>query len=232
MGRGELAVKKRNQGFTLVELMITILVFSFVIAAVYSSHLSQQNAYQIQEQVADMQQTLRAAFNVLTLDIRMAGYDPAATGAAVITIATPGHLHLSCDLNGDGTVGNTAANEPPEITEFGFPLATDPGRDGIPDAGAATFGRQFDNGGGYQALAENIQAVEFRYLNSAGIAVAALADIRAIQVTMLARADRADPGFINGMAYITPGGQNWGPYNDNFRRRMLTTTIRCRNLGL
>ncbi len=29
-----------------------------------------------------------------------------------------------------------------------------------------------------------------------------------------------------------PSGANWGPYNDDFRRRLLSTTVKCRNIGL
>ncbi|MBU0462919.1 MAG: PilW family protein, partial [Proteobacteria bacterium] len=86
-----------------------------------------------------------------------------------------------------------------------------------------------------QPVSENIQALEFFYKlvdESQTLTPPDPTLIRSIRITMLARGDRADQKFVNTHTYTTPGGQNWGPYNDNFRRRLLTTTVKCRNLGL
>ncbi len=215
-----------NKGFTLIETMITILIFSLVISAVYATHTVQQNTYRAQEQVADMQQSLRAAFTLLRSDIRTAGYDPTQSGLFGITTAQPGRLSFTRDLDKDGAIGGTK-----ETIDIGFPVAVDGDDDGIPDsANVDTIGRQYNNAGGYQALANNIQAMEFRYLDSAGAVTATLTDIRSVQLTILVRAGVSDSKYSNTTTYTTPGLQVWGPYNDNSRRRMLTTTIRCRNL--
>jgi len=217
-----------NKGFTLIELMITILVFSVIIAAVYASHISQQRTYHAQDQVAEMQQNLRAAFSLMTSDIRMAGYDPLGTASAGISSALAGRFHLTTDIDEDGSISGAQEN-----IDFGFSQANDGDGDGIPDGAPnpVSIGKQ-NGAGNYQPIADNIQAVEFLYLNSAGTATAVNIEIRFIQITLLARADKSDRAFTNGMTYTTPSGQTWGPYNDNFRRRMLTKTIRCRNLGI
>lgn len=57
----------------------------------------------------------------------------------------------------------------------------------------------------------------------------ALSDIRAVRIWLLARGDRGDDGFVNTMTYVV-SNQRITP-NDEFRRRLLTATVRCRNLG-
>ena len=229
---------KNKHGFTLIEVMITIVVFSVIITAVYAAHTSQQNTYQVQDKVVEMQQNIRAAMYLTTSDIRMAGYDPLGTTGAGITVALPGRLQLTADLDDNGALG-----DPEELIDIGFSDAVnkDADGDGIPDSDsdgdgvpdAISVGRRIDNSaGGYQPIAENIQAVEFLYFDSAGAVTAVLGDIRSVQITILARASRSNQKFTNTMTYTTPSGQTWGPYNDNFRRRMLTTNVRCRNLGL
>ena len=217
-----------KKGFTLIELLITILVFSVIISAVYASNTSQQKTYRAQDQVADIQQTLRAAMTVLISDIRMAGYNPMGNNPASlgVTVALPGQITIGSDLDGNGIV----VGDPGEFFAIGFPDAVDVNNDGIPDGGGVgTLGRNY-NSGGYKALAENIQAIEFRYFDEDGLLTVAPGSVETIQLTILARANAPDINFTDIKTYTTPSGQIWGPYNDNFRRRLATTTIRCRNL--
>ena len=116
---------------------------------------------------------------------------------------------------------------------------SDNDRDGIPDVdsdGDGTpdplpLGRQ-TGGGGYQDIAENIQALEFRYLDANGAVTAAIGNIRSVQISILARAGQPDRNFNNTMTYTAASGANWGPYNDNFRRRLLITNVQLRNAEL
>jgi type IV pilus assembly protein PilW len=236
-----------SNGFTLVELMITVAISGIIIAAIYSAYISQQRTYLAQEQVAEMQQNIRAAIDMMAREIRMAGYDPTQSAGAGITTALAGQISFTQDTNGDGDTADSG-----EMIDFGFNLADDALRDGVPDNDAdgdgipdAVSQRRQINGGGYQAIAENIQGIEFRYLDSANAVTAVPANIRSIQISILARAGRADRDFTNTMVYCpasnpfnpatglcTNLAPSWGPYNDNFRRRLLTTTIQCRNMGL
>jgi type IV pilus assembly protein PilW len=245
----DLAVKN-EKGFTLIELMITLVISTIIMSAVVAVNKSQQATYVAQDQVAELQQNLRGAMTLLISDIRMAGFDPLGTANAAnadlaITFATSGRFIFTVDSDGDGAQiidGGLAFSGTPgsrEMIEFGFDPAVDGDSDGFPDDwnnngdfdDTAPFMILTDDGsGGYEALAENIDAVEFRYLDNTGGPPATPADIRTVQVTLLAKARRPDPKFFNTRIYNTPGGQAWGPYNDNFRRRMLTSSVRCRNL--
>jgi len=227
-------LSKNSCGFTLVELMLTMAISGIIVAAIYSVYISQQRTYLAQEQVAEMQQNIRAAMDIMTREVRMAGYDPAGGAGSGIIAALPGQISFTQDTNGDGDTTDAG-----EMIDFGFSAAVvDADRDGVPDAvsngvpDASPLGRQTGGAGGYQAIAENIQAIEFRYLDAANGVTATLADIHSVQISILARAGRQDRDFFNSMTYTSASGATWGPYNDNFRRRLLITSIQCRNLGL
>ncbi len=56
-------------------------------------------------------------------------------------------------------------------------------------------------------------------------------EIRSVRVWVLARTRYSVKGYTNSDTYKV-GLQNLGPYNDGFKRRLLTTTIKCRNMGI
>jgi type IV pilus assembly protein PilW len=56
------------------------------------------------------------------------------------------------------------------------------------------------------------------------------ADIRAVRVWLLARTEASDSDYTNNLNYVV--GNSVLNYNDNFRRRLLTSIVKCRNMGL
>jgi len=235
--------KNDHTGFTLVELLIAMVVSGIIAGALYSTYLTQQRSYTAQEAVAEMQQNLRAAMVLMSWDIRIAGYDPSGNAGAGVTAASVGQISFTQDLTNDGDT-----NDAGEAIDYGFSLAADVGRDGIPDADsdgdgvpdAMSLGKQTGGAGGYQPIADNIQAIEFLYLDGNGVVTATPANIRAVRVSILARASRPDQNFTNTRVYTPASTVAWdlngaaagNAPNDHFRRRLLITTIQCRNMGL
>jgi len=69
--------------------------------------------------------------------------------------------------------------------------------------------------------------------NQSDVAASALDSIRYVQVTLIARADQGDPRFVNNYTYRNQQGSTiLGATGDRFRRRILSTEVRCRNMGL
>ncbi len=228
---------KESSGFTLVELMITMLLASLITAAIYSAYRTTRRVHTNQLVVTEMQQNIRAAMDFIVEDLRMAGFDPSGEADAGFCTATAGQVQFTQDLDESRTVPACGAGgQPNENITLGFSPADDAAADGVADDGAAPFGRNV-NGGGFQPIAENISAVEFNYIlddatSTRTPSATELDRIEKVRVSMLARAVRADTEFTDNRLYTTASGQPWGPFPDNFRRRLLITTVHCRNMGL
>lgn len=214
---------KNSEGFTLVELLVTLAISGILMAGVYTAFMSQQNSYLVQEQVVEVQQNIRAGQDIMVRYLRMAGYDPGDSFNAGITLATASRFGFSRDTDGTGATL--------DLITFGFSNSNDVDVDGIADTGSAPLGLDI-NGGGFQPLAEDIHAIEFQYLDEDGVVTADLEDIRAVQISILARTRRPDRNYNSTDTYTTPSGTVWGPYDDNFRRRFQNTTVKLRNMGL
>ena len=211
-----------NRGFTLTELLVAIVISGIVVASIYSAYYSQQKSFINQEQVVAMQQNLRAGMDLLEREIRMAGYDPAGNSDAGIVTAADSSINITEDLNGDGDTS--------DINEDITYSHSDPDGDGDNDLVRAT------GAGPAQLLAENIDALYFVYLDGDGALLATPVttpeDIRSVQITIVARTGRGDPGYTNNKTY--QNFQDTTIYTapgDNFRRKLLRAEIQCRNLG-
>ena len=90
-----------EEGFTLIELLIALAISGIVLGAAVNTFMAQRWSYALQEQVTEMTQGTRAAMELVTREVRMAGYNPARTSFDGITY-DPTHVHIRADLNGDG----------------------------------------------------------------------------------------------------------------------------------
>ena len=88
MGYG---IIKKDNGLTLIELLIALVVSGILIAALYRTVINQQKTYTVQEQVAETQQNLRVAIDQMTREIRMAGYGkPLTSNPPIFPMAANG----------------------------------------------------------------------------------------------------------------------------------------------
>lgn len=64
-----------KKGLTLIELLVAFVISAMIIAAIYNFFIAQNKSYVVQDQVTEVQQGIKGAMEVLTRDLRMAGYD-------------------------------------------------------------------------------------------------------------------------------------------------------------
>lgn len=214
---------RNDKGFTLVEVMVATAISLLVMGSIYSVYQTQQKSYLVQEQVAAMQQNLRAGMTMLTRDIRMAGYNPIVPGtgnplesASVgVTVANSDNLQLTRINNAQDAIETITYT----LGDSGGDGDTDMLRDG-------------------QLVAENIDALDFVYLDSndnpLAPPIASLNTIAAINVSMVARTGRVDLGYVNSDVYLNSVGTpvfpaDGNPPNDNLRRMFLTREVKRRN---
>ncbi len=77
---------KSSAGFTLVELMASVVISLVILAGVVQSVLASKSMYMMQEEMARIQENSRFALDVLTTDIRMAGYTSCGGSATVTNV--------------------------------------------------------------------------------------------------------------------------------------------------
>jgi type IV pilus assembly protein PilW len=219
-----------HKGFTLIELLVAMTVGLIVMAGVSMTFRSQQKSYLLQEQMAAMQQNLRAAMYHMEKEIRMAGCDPDHTANAKIVTANATSITFTKDIRGanEGSLPDGDTNDPNEnITYY---------------LNSGELRRNDPNGIGDQVIADNLSALNFVYLDQAdtkldddlaGNVTASIPQIRSVEITLLANTGRGDRGFQNNTVYTNQVVDTiFGPAGDNRRRKLLTTCIKCRNLGL
>jgi type IV pilus assembly protein PilW len=192
------SIKLRNpNGFTLVELMVSLGIGMVILAAVTTTFMSQTRIYNAQEQINEMQQNARGVLDILSRELKMAGYKPNGGGFNGVTYGTT-QLMVQADLNSDGAISTSStANE--QIT-----YAFDNANEQITRAVGS---------GSAQVLAAHISAFTFTYLDSAGAATTVSANIRQVSITITAKTAKPDPNHTSDGGYrtyttsatITPG---------------------------
>ncbi|HJP17478.1 MAG TPA: prepilin-type N-terminal cleavage/methylation domain-containing protein [Nitrospinota bacterium] len=207
-----------QHGFTLIEMMIAMGITLLVMSGVYEVFTSQQKAYTTQERVAEMQQNVRVAMDMMSRNIRMAGYDPTESGifgitnstayadsnSATLALTDSDKIYLTIDDDDDGTIDSNA-NERVAYQLSGGNL-------------------QVDDNGTWRDIAENITALSFTYTyadgqtsdteglpdNAVGDDTDDFDDIRLIEISITATTNKG----------VTD------------RTRLLTANVCPRNVGL
>lgn len=244
MSREKTRSGNASQGFTLVELLITMVLSVIIVVVIYSAFKVQQRSYVAQDAVSEMQQNIRAALLSMSSDIRMASFDPSGDAGAGFIDAQADALAFTADLLEDGDLDDPDEHMGYYLFSYPAPstlvslrrVSSDSNNPlTLVNAGAGHYEVQGIAITSEEDLAENIEALEFDYLDADGNSLPFpidTDDIIFIRISILARASQPDPQFFNTLTYTTGSGVVWGPYNDNLRRRLLIATVNCRNMGL
>ena len=233
--RAEIKRKRilKEQGFTIVELLVAMAVSLLALGAIYSTFQSQHKSYLVQEEVAAMQQNIRAAMYHIQREIRMAGCDPTGNAGAGIVTANANSISFTEDV-WDGSDGSDPDGDTDDDNEDITYNLDDSDGDGVDD--------ELDRNN--QTVAQNINALDFVYLDGASpptvlnpggtdVAAGDLSKIRSVEITIVARTGRNIRSSPNNMVYYNQqGAEILAAQNDNFSRKRLTTVIKFRNLGL
>jgi len=194
--------KLRNiTGFTLTELMVAMAIGMVVLSAVTTTFMAQARFYNAQEQINEMQQNARGALDVITRELKMAGYKPNGGTFDGVTYSVS-QLMIQADLDGNGGISSSSsANE--QIT-YAY------------DSTNKRITRKMGTGT-VEALADNITAFTFSYLDSSGATTTTSSSIRQVAISITAVTTKPDPNYSS---------------NNGYRNYQISATITPPNLGL
>jgi type IV pilus assembly protein PilW len=176
-----------NQGFTLMELVVSTAISMVILGAIAGTFMTQTKFYNAQEQVNEMQQNARAAMDLISREIKSAGYKP--TGTAIVGVAySTTELRVRADLDADGAINDTSD----EHLVYTFDNANMQIKRAYGVVGATP-----------DVLANNITAFAFNYLDSTGATTTTQADIRQVSLSITARTAKPDPNLTTNNGYRT-----------------------------
>ncbi|NTV12370.1 MAG: prepilin-type N-terminal cleavage/methylation domain-containing protein [Desulfobulbaceae bacterium] len=203
-----LSLVDKKQGFTLVELMVGLVLSSIVMVGIYRGFVGLITANETQEQMVEINQNLRVGLQTMTDDIRMAGYNPTLNAAsAMLDASTAAICTFTMDEDADGTAETTILYQ-----VVGGVL------------------QRVENGTA-RPLINNVDALDFGYLDDAGVAVTP-SQVRQVQVSIVVRSTNEDYEFTDAGIYENLQGVVILPaQNDHFHRRVESIEIKCRNIG-
>jgi type IV pilus assembly protein PilW len=176
---------RKNSGFSLVELLVAMVLGIIVLGATYSLFLVQQRIFTVQEDYLELQQSLRAAVELMTREISMAGYNPTGNAAAGIVTAGTTSLVFTMDITNDSGTGPPDGDTNDANENITYSLYT---ADGV-----TRLGRRSSAGAAFQPLADNITVLTFAYETGN----------RVITVTVTGRTARPDPSYQLNNGYRT-----------------------------
>jgi len=180
---------KNERGMSLIEMLVAMVILGIVMAGVTTYIADQVKTVRQQEMLANTQQNLRAAMDLITRDLRSAEYDvtnnPTTSPFRSFRVATADSMTFFTDINGNGAIDNVPAN--PTLNEVkGYWRVGDSIFMLVQDIAPPTR----------QAVAGNIQILRFTYYNINNDSMAfpiqgqRLRDIFKVRVAIQARTPR------------------------------------------
>jgi type IV pilus assembly protein PilW len=203
-----------NSGFSLIEVLISLAINAIIITAAYLLFTNNQRIYAMQDEMVSIQQTVRPAAEYMGRFIRLAGLDPERTGNFGFQNATNATtITFRFDEDHDG---NLDTNEQKSFRAQGNQLQ-----------------EFFVDTGTWEPIAENIEALNFVYLDRNGAVTTILDEIRTVQMSVIGRSQNTIIRHTDSTTYTNlQGNVILPPQNDNTLRLIFTETIKCRNLGI
>jgi type IV pilus assembly protein PilW len=182
---------KNERGMSLIELLVAMVILGIVLAGVTTYIADQVKTVRQQEMLANTQQNLRAAMDLITRDLRSAEYDvtnnPTTSPFREFQTATDTQVIFYTDINGNGAINNiTTRSDSNEVKGYLKRSAQDSIYIQVRDAAPKTW----------EAVAGNIQTLRFTYydINDDSMAFPIqgqrLRDIFKVRVAIQARTPR------------------------------------------
>lgn len=212
--KGAILPAATPRGFTILEVIVAMAIGLVALASAYSVFVAHNRTYKVEERIAEMIQNARAGMDMMTREVRMAGYDPFIPPAdAGIVSAQANSIEFTMDITSSFGADQADGDTDDQNEHITYLLYT--------ASGIQKLGRRSTANAVSQPVADHISALSFRYFDAAGLLlgmpVADTSVIRRIEITLTARTALPDPRFAQ---------------NGGYRTYTLTSMVTPRNLGL
>ena len=180
-----------SAGFSLVELLVVLAVFTFILGGLFSIFNQGQRRYSFEQDVTEAQQSARNAIDMMEREIRLAGfpktryYDSALgystssnTISNAFTTSSPTDLTFEGDINEDGIV---------EVVEYRLSGSI------LQRSAVAKPGGGVAATPSFSTLAENVRSLSFTYYDGSGSTTTVPANVVRVRVNLNLSTNRVDP---------------------------------------
>lgn len=231
---------KKYFGFSLVELLTALAISTLIVLGVGQAFISQKVSYQAQNGLSRVQQTGRFAVEFIGNEIRMSGFPGRAEQAS----ATFDSILNALTIEGGGSNSDTLAvmyqttrdclNALPPSYPDGNRYAKNQYSIVNGNLVCSTFdaaNTQLDS----QILARGIQNMQVlyglgsQYVPASSLTIGDWEFITSARVSFLVNSVDIANDFTDANTYVLLNADPIGPFNDNLRRRVFTTTALIRN---
>jgi hypothetical protein len=207
----------------LIEVLVALLIFGTVTAAIYAIYNNSAKAFFSQENSVQLTQDTRAAMELMCWEVRMAGFvdideggwntvgflDKPSGGDPDTWRTAADSIHFAMDITGGESDGldndGDGTTDEADESRFGDGDVTDAGEDinyFLQNGTIFRRARTVSGGAGafqVQPVIGNVTALQFQYFNRSGTAIATPLDeddreaIRSVEITLAAESARLDP---------------------------------------
>jgi prepilin-type N-terminal cleavage/methylation domain-containing protein len=185
------------RGFSLIELLLALAIFSLLLGGVFASLNEGQHSSQISREETEMHQNLQDVLSLMTAELRTAGFPPETyydvqyllnpstrknLVAQGLVLAGPQEIRFQGDIDGDKTVDYvryylSGSSPPYSLNRAGGAIKPD---GSLP-------------GGSPQKVSEQVESFQLRYFNSSSLQTSTLADVVSIEIQLTLRTRQVDP---------------------------------------
>jgi prepilin-type N-terminal cleavage/methylation domain-containing protein len=163
-----LSIISGNQGFTLAELMLAMGIMLIVLTAIISLFTSLNRMYTTQGVAAGVQQVTRAGVDIMTRNIRMAGFDPLDIKTIGIVEAADNNIRFKYDTDEDGTIATDGDEDIAYLLNSNNQLIQ----------------QKNGNSATNQSLVDHVSDLTFRYLDADDMETSETDAIRTVEVSL------------------------------------------------
>lgn len=170
-------------GFSVIELVVALAVMLVVMSGIISLFTTLSRTYTTQNVAAAVQQVVRTGIDIMTRNIRMAGFNPLNINPVGIVEASPSKIRFRLDLDRNGEIEADAdRNE-----DIAYLLN-----------GNNQLIQQLDgNNASNRSLVDNVSDLKFRYLDADDQETNDVDNVRAVEITLTVREPAGRKQFLS-----------------------------------